>query len=96
MLKDIWDNAPTTAAKYIGVILFLYLLGLLFLLIHSIKQRTGTVTCYDIYLELSDIFRYLESLFGDKPNKKEGSGSQKIPNEDPIKFAGNKSVIFLN
>ena len=69
MLRDIWDNAPTTAAMYVGIILFLYAVGMFLLLIYSIRQRTDEVTMYDVYLELMDAANFVRSLF--QSSKKE-------------------------
>ena len=69
MLRDIWDNAPTTAAMYVGIILFLYAVGMFLLLIYSIRQRTDEVTMYDVYLELTEAANFVRSLF--QSSKKE-------------------------
>ena len=63
MLRDIWENAPKTAATYVGMILLLYAIGMFLLLIHSIKQRTDQVTCYDVYMELCGVVDYFSSIF---------------------------------
>ena len=82
MLKYKWDNAPTTAAMYIGIIILLYIAGLFLLLIQSIKQRTDQVTFYDIYLELSDIVKFVTSIFCANSKAKVETQLQQLPNDD--------------
>lgn len=82
MLQNAWDNSASTAAMYVGVILLFYISGLFCLLIHSIKQRTDDVTCYDIYLELSDIVKFVISLLRAKSSKKEQNKLQQQSNDD--------------
>ena len=69
MLRDVWSNAANTAVTYICWILFFYIAGLFFLLIHSIRQRTECITCYDVYLELCDIVNSIRAMF--RTTKKE-------------------------
>ena len=83
MLRDIWANAPTTAAMYVGIILLLYAIGMFLLLIHSIKQRTDQVTMYDIYLELVDVANFVRSLF---------QSSEKPSGKRDTKFAAQQSL----
>ena len=63
MLQEIWKNSTSTAAMYVGIILLFYIVGLFLLLIHSISQRTGQVTCYDVYMELCDVASFVYSMF---------------------------------
>ena len=91
MLQNIWDNSASTAASYVGFILLCYVSGLLCLLIHSIKQRTDVVTCYDIYLELSDIVEFVVSLFRANRSKKEQNILQPLSNEDTGKNFSSKT-----
>ena len=81
MLQEIWDNASSTAAMYVGVIFLFYLTGLFFLLIQSIKQRTEQVTCYDVYLELADVMKFCISIFY-RPTTKEEIESKKTSDDD--------------
>ena len=85
MLQNTWDNSANVAATYVGVILLFYISGLFCLLIHSIKQRTEEVTCYDIYLELSDILKFVISLFRANGSKKEENKLQQLTHEDARK-----------
>ena len=63
MLQEVWKNSTSTAALYVCIILLFYIVGLFLLLIHSISQRTGQVTCYDVYMELCDVASFVQSIF---------------------------------
>ena len=86
MLRDIWENAPKTAATYVGIILLLYAIGMFLLLIHSIKQRTDQVTMYDIYLELVDVANFIRSLF-QSSEKPSGKKDTKVAAKQSLKRA---------
>ena len=86
MLRDIWENAPKTAATYVGIILLLYAIGMFLLLIHSIKQRTDQVTMYDIYLELVDVANFVRSLF-QSSEKPSGKKDTKVAAKQSLKRA---------
>ena len=75
MIGEMWDHAPRTAAMYISLILFIYISGLLFLLIQSVKQKHGEVTLFDIYVELSDIAKFFSSIFTTNVKIKEDNKS---------------------
>ena len=53
MLRDIWANAPTTAAMYVGIILLLYAIGMFLLLIQSIVCYNAK-TRYELLLGFSE------------------------------------------
>ena len=89
MLRDIWENAPTTAATYVGIILLLYAIGLLLLLIHSIRQRTDEVTMYDVYLELIDGANFVRSLF-QSSQKQSGKQDPKVAAQQLLQRAPTK------
>ena len=89
MLRDIWENAPTTAATYVGIILLLYAIGLFLLLIHSIRQRTDEVTMYDVYLELIDGANFVRSLF-QSSQKQSGKQDPKLASQQSLKRAPTK------
>ena len=74
MLQEIWKNSTSTAALYVCIILLFYVVGLFLLLLHSISQRTGQVTCYDVYMELCDVASFVQSIFQMMRNK--GTGKQ--------------------
>ena len=63
MLQEVWKNSTSTAALYVCIILLFYVVGLFLLLLHSISQRTGQVTCYDVYMELCDVASFVQSIF---------------------------------
>ena len=50
-ISYIHNHAPKNAIQYVGVILFLYVCGLIFLFLHCIYKKNGRISCYDIYLE---------------------------------------------
>ena len=83
MLGEMWDQASHTAAKYVGLIILVYLSGLVFLLIHHIKQNSGggKLTWFDIYLQLIDIARFFTSIFSSKETK-ENTKPQNATPED--------------
>ena len=89
MLRDIWENAPTTAATYVGIILLLYAIGLFLLLIHSIRQRTDEVTMYDVYLELIDGANFVRSLF-QSSQKQSGKQDPKVAAQQSLQRAPTK------
>ena len=50
-ISYIHNHAPKNAILYVGVILFLYVCGLIVLFLHWIYKKNGRISCYDIYLE---------------------------------------------
>ena len=52
MISDMWEKAPEQAGIYVTAILVCYLLGLIFILLHFIKQKYGQISLYDIYFDL--------------------------------------------
>ena len=64
------EEVNKKAALYVCGILFFYILGLFFLLIHSIRQRTEQITCYDVYMELCDVGYFIQSIFRTTNNKR--------------------------
>ena len=52
-IRRIWEtheHSGYTATVYVSIILTLYVLGIVMLLLHYVKQKYGTVTLYDLYL----------------------------------------------
>ena len=103
MLQEIWRNSTSTAALYVCGILFLYILGLFLLLIHSIRQRTEQITCYDVYMELCDVGNFIQSIFRSTNNKQpaenklrpKGSTRRQNPQCPDIVSDINEGKIFV-
>ena len=103
MLQEIWRNSTSTAALYVCGILFLYFLGLFLLLIHSIRQRTEQITCYDVYMELCDVGYFIQSFFRSTNNKQpaenklrpKGSTRRQNPQCPDIVSDINEGKIFV-
>ena len=70
-IADMWNNVPQQAAFYVTTIVVCYILGLLMLWLHFMKQKHGQLSCYDIYLELIPQKSAFES-----PNDMEGITGQ--------------------
>jgi len=62
---DMQAQAPNTAIKYTAVILSCYVIGLVILWLHFVKQKYGQLSFYDIYYELCP---HLEDCDGNSNN----------------------------